>query len=117
MNDLVNALQAAVAHLPRLAGEAFNLGGGPAHVLSLQSLVERLSNHLQWRPAVRMKDWRPSDQRYYVSDTRKFQRATGWRPQVGIDEGLCQLCDWMRREIGAEQLQQINTPGAGRAAV
>lgn len=115
VEDLLNALQTARAHLPNLAGEAFNIGGGPKHVLSLHSLVERLARLLGQRPAVRMEDWRPSDQRYYVSDTRKFQRATGWQPRVGIDEGLRRLCDWMRYEIDATP-QKIGAPDAGRVA-
>ena len=29
-----------------------------------------------------MESWRCADQRYYVSDTRKFKAATGWSPKV-----------------------------------
>ena len=47
------------------------------------------------RPHIRMKDWRPGDQRYYVSDTRKFKAATGWAPKVSVREGVERLYEWL----------------------
>ena len=32
--------------------------------------------------------WRTGDQRYYVSDTRRFTEATGWVPKVSPEEGV-----------------------------
>jgi CDP-paratose 2-epimerase len=46
-------------------------------------------------PKVDFSDWRVGDQRYYVSDTRKFQAATGWAPRVGVREGVGRLYDWL----------------------
>jgi len=40
-------------------------------------------------------DWRPGDQRYYVSDTSKFATATQWQPQVCVKEGLQRLYGWL----------------------
>ena len=40
-------------------------------------------------------DWRPADQRYYVSDVSKFRDATGWSPQVSVREGVGRLHDWL----------------------
>ena len=111
VEDLADALFSAVDRLPQIAGEAFNIGGGPDHVLSLRSLVERLATLPSGRPTVHMADWRPSDQRYYVSDTRKFQRATGWRPRVAIDDGLRRLSKWMTRELEALQPSRDSRPG------
>jgi peptide/nickel transport system substrate-binding protein len=42
-------------------------------------------------------DWRPGDQRYYVSDTRAFERATGWRPRIGVREGIAGTTQWLRK--------------------
>ncbi len=36
---------------------------------------------------VRLDQWHQADQRDYVSDTRKFQQATGWKQKIGVEEG------------------------------
>ncbi|QBQ55743.1 NAD-dependent epimerase/dehydratase family protein [Nitrosococcus wardiae] len=103
VDDLVKALLTAANHLPAIAGEAFNMGGGPQNVLSLQGLVDQLAVLHHRVPVVYRKDWRPSDQRYYVSDTSKFQRVTGWRPAIGSKEGVRQLYEWMQQELTASR--------------
>jgi CDP-paratose 2-epimerase len=55
-----------------------------------------------------LSDWRAGDQRYYVSDTRKFQRATGWRPRIDPEEGVVRLYGWLRRERGLEPQRQAS---------
>jgi CDP-paratose 2-epimerase len=99
IDDLVEAMLAAINHLPAIAGEAFNMGGGPHNVLSLRGLTKQLAILHHSVPVVEMKDWRSSDQRYYVSDTSKFHQATGWRPSVGYQEGIRRLYEWMRQEL------------------
>jgi CDP-paratose 2-epimerase len=47
------------------------------------------------RPEVRFGAWRPGDQRYYCSDYRKLQNATGWRPSTTVDDGLARLREWL----------------------
>jgi len=47
------------------------------------------------QPNVRAGQWRLGDQRYYVSDTRRFREATGWEPQVGAHDGVRRLLDWL----------------------
>jgi CDP-paratose 2-epimerase len=39
--------------------------------------------------------WRTGDQRYYVSDTRKFGAATGWSARVGVRAGVERLHRWL----------------------
>jgi CDP-paratose 2-epimerase len=36
---------------------------------------------------------RPADQRYYVTDVRRFQALTGWEPRVPVREGVGRLYD------------------------
>jgi nucleoside-diphosphate-sugar epimerase len=38
---------------------------------------------------------RQGDQPYYVSDTRHFSEATGWMPQVSVEQGVSQLRSWI----------------------
>jgi CDP-paratose 2-epimerase len=93
--DLVDAMLLAVSHMDTLSGQAFNIGGGPENTLSLLELLDRIEQRLGTRPRVRFVNQRPSDQQYYVSNIRKFQAATGWRPRVPLSEGFERLCDWV----------------------
>ncbi len=93
--DLVQALLLAQAQMGRLSGQVFNIGGGPANTLSLRGLLAILGELQGGAPPVSYEDWRPGDQRYYVSDVRKFQSATGWRPCVGVHDGIARLSRWL----------------------
>jgi CDP-paratose 2-epimerase len=95
VDDLVEAFLRAERDAARLAGCAFNVGGGPANTLSLRELLALIADLRGTRPAVDNGPWRRGDQRYYVSDTRAFTAATGWRARVAPDEGVRVLHDWL----------------------
>jgi CDP-paratose 2-epimerase len=99
VQDLVDALLLAQTHIDALAGEAFNIGGGPKNAISLLELIDLIGTLHTKPPHVSFDDWRPGDQKYYVSDTQKFARATGWTPKIGIQEGVHQLYTWLRQTI------------------
>jgi CDP-paratose 2-epimerase len=90
----------ARANVDRLAGRAFNIGGGPANTLSLMELVDRIGELTGRRPDVVFNGWRTGDQRYYVSDTRAFRRETAWSPRVGSSEGIASLHRWLVENAG-----------------
>jgi len=100
VDDLVRAFLSARAHVRALSGQAFNIGGGPAHTLSLLELLKIIARLQGEPPRFQLSDWRAGDQRYYVSDTRKFERATGWRARVDSNEGVERLYEWLREERG-----------------
>jgi CDP-paratose 2-epimerase len=95
VNDLVDAFLLAQQHMATEAGQAFNIGGGPGNTVSLLELLELIGEMLGRKPEVELDAWRPGDQRYYVSDIGKFQRATGWKPRVTVQEGLELLTRWL----------------------
>ena len=94
VDDLLDAMLLATSQVDQLAGSAFNMGGGPQSTVSLLELLELIGT-LGPAPEVRFGDWRVGDQRYYVSDTRRFAEATGWAPQVAPEEGVKLLHDWL----------------------
>lgn len=110
VEDLVEAMLLAQAGIGRLAGEAFNIGGGPAHTTSLVELLDLIGELLGERPLANVEPWRPADQRYYVSDTRKFQQATGWRARTSVRGGVSRLYEWLAETRSAAPL------AAGRVA-
>jgi CDP-paratose 2-epimerase len=95
VDDLVDAFVLAQESMETIAGEAFNIGGGPARTTSLVELVE-IINALEERPiALEYDAWREADQRYYVSDTGKFHEATGWAPKMSVAGGVRALHTWL----------------------
>lgn len=73
----------------------YNMGGGPEFTLSLLELLEQLGRRLGRPVPVTFADWRPSDQKVYVSDIAKARRELGWAPAVSPPEGVEKLIDWV----------------------
>lgn len=96
VEDLVDAFLLARRHIKTLRGNAFNIGGGPRNVTSLMELLDLIAELEGVPTQIEWGDWRPGDQRYYVSDTTKFRAATGWQPRVGVEEGVRRLREWLR---------------------
>ncbi|MBI3359584.1 MAG: GDP-mannose 4,6-dehydratase [Chloroflexi bacterium] len=96
IGDLARAFESAVERIDRVRGEVYNIGGGPEFTLSIWTetgpLLEKVSGH---KLAARYADWRPGDQRIYVSDIRKAERELGWRPTVRPEDGLEQMWEWI----------------------
>jgi UDP-glucose 4-epimerase len=103
VGDVVNAflLAAENAARPDLAGRVFNIGGSPP--ASLKELAERLIAANGGRGHYLVKqfpaDRAPIDIGSYPADDRAFREATGWAPQVGLDEGLRRSLEWYRPRL------------------
>ena len=95
VDDLVDAFLLAQQSMATESGNVFNIGGGPGNTVSLLELLEMIGELLGYKPEVEFDCWRPGDQRYYVSDTAKFQRTTRWRPRISVQEGLERLTRWL----------------------
>jgi CDP-paratose 2-epimerase len=99
VEDLANAMLLAHQRIDATAGHAFNIGGGPANTVSLLELIDVLGEITGRRPTFTLEPWRTADQRYYVSDFRKFSALTGWKPAVGVTEGVSRLTSWLAKEV------------------
>ncbi|HEX4770725.1 MAG TPA: GDP-mannose 4,6-dehydratase [Bryobacteraceae bacterium] len=95
VDDLVDAMMLAQANSRTLSGQAFNIGGGLGNTISLIELLDLIANLHGHAPEIQKTDWRVGDQRYYVSDTRKFRAATGWAPRISVREGVRRLYEWL----------------------
>ncbi|MGF1503526.1 MAG: GDP-mannose 4,6-dehydratase [Anaerolineae bacterium] len=95
IDDLVALYERAIDEGELVAGEVFNVGGGPANAISLLDLLELLAE-LHGRPVdYSFSTWRPGDQRVYVSDTRKAAQRLGWQPAVSMRDGITRMVHWM----------------------
>ena len=98
VEDLVDAFLLARQSAPSMAGMAFNIGGGVNQTLSLNQLIELIGQLRERAPQAGYADWRIGDQRYYVSDFSRFSAMTGWRPRIGVREGVARLYDYLCSE-------------------
>ncbi|HWC97970.1 MAG TPA: NAD-dependent epimerase/dehydratase family protein [Candidatus Sulfopaludibacter sp.] len=111
VEDLVDAILLAHANIHTLSGQAFNIGGGLGNTISLLELLELIGRLQGEKQSVLLKEWRPGDQRYYVSDTRKFKAATGWAPKVNVQAGVERLLHWLLESRGLPAPQLVGQEG------
>jgi CDP-paratose 2-epimerase len=95
VEDLVDAFLLATENMSRLAGRAFDIGGGKGNTVSLLELVDGIEEIQGQRPELRFADERSTDQRYYVPDIRKFSEASGWKPKSDWRKCIRQLYQWL----------------------
>ncbi|HEX8246133.1 MAG TPA: SDR family NAD(P)-dependent oxidoreductase [Longimicrobium sp.] len=110
IDDLVRALRLAAEKIDTVAGEVFNIGGGHRNAVSVTGVIDRLRDITGADVPVTYADWRPGDQKVYVSDTTHAEQVLGWRAETGWQAGLEKLAGWLHEA-------NLDTPSAGRALV
>ncbi len=89
-----DCVAATVAALQAPIGEVYNVGGGEtANVWEILGKLERITGR---RAGVRREPARRGDQRVTAADTTKLFHHLGWRPCVGLDEGLARQVEWQQ---------------------
>jgi CDP-paratose 2-epimerase len=116
VEDLVNALLLAQTHMPTLAGQVFNIGGGTTNSTSLLEMLTLITELHGHKPMIRFAAWRPGDQKYYASDIRRFSAATGWAPQVSVRQGVAALYAWLLQNHDSDTGQRLDMAEVGRAS-
>jgi CDP-paratose 2-epimerase len=96
VEDLLNAYDLAIENIDRVAGEVFNVGGGPTNTLAIWSEFGPILERLEERNIpVSYSDWRPGDQKIYVSDIRKAKEMLNWAPKTDVVSGIEALHQWV----------------------
>jgi UDP-glucose 4-epimerase len=104
VDDVTEAflLAAEAASRAEVNGRVFNIGGGSPPA-PLREIADRLiaANGGRGHYAVKEfpADRAPIDIGSYHADDGAFREATGWRPKVGLDEGLRLTLDWYRPRL------------------
>lgn len=100
VDDLLNAYDSAIANPDTSFGQVYNIGGGSQNILSVWAEFKPILEKLLGKPLdASWGDWRPGDQKVYVSDISKASRELNWAPQVGVDEGIGKLFRWVQQGI------------------
>jgi CDP-paratose 2-epimerase len=111
VDDLLDLYLRAYERIDSVAGQVFNVGGGPLSTLSLRELVQLLQEKLGPHVQPQSGEWRPGDQRVFVSDISKVSRALDWRPTVKPAEGVARLIEWAKasKDLLREVLPEADT--------
>jgi len=96
VTDLVRAFDVFVQKRDKIHHGVYNIGGGIKNTLSLLELLDLLEKLTGKRPKVRYDDWRPSDQKVYISSILKAQKELEWMPEVGPQDGVNKLVAWVK---------------------
>jgi CDP-paratose 2-epimerase len=96
IDDLIDLYETAIAKIDQSAGQVFNVGGGADNTLSIWTDFGPMLEKLLGRKInVGRGDWRPGDQRIYVSDIRKAKEVLSWSPRVKPSGGVKKLYEWV----------------------
>jgi CDP-paratose 2-epimerase len=96
IDDLVEVMLRAVGRPEVSTGQVYNIGGGPGRTVSVwKEFGPLLESRLGRTIPVTTHDWRPGDQKVYVSDIRKAARDFGWEPEVDVAGGIHRLHTWV----------------------
>jgi CDP-paratose 2-epimerase len=95
VDDVNRLVEYSLVNISKIKGEVFNIGGGPENTLSLLELISILEKYLGKKVRYTFSDWRPADQKVYISDIRKAEKMFEWRPIVKPEEGVRKLINWV----------------------
>ena len=77
----------------------YNTGGGSNNTLSLLEFIDSITKNTGIKMEYSFSDWRPSDQKVYISDISKISRELGWQPRITPDHGVRLLIEWVKDNI------------------
>lgn len=78
----------------------YNLGGGPNNTISLNEHLDYLYSATGKRSSVIYSDWRPLDQKCYISDISKIKKDLNWKPIITINDGTEKVISFTKKHIG-----------------
>lgn len=84
-------------------GECFNIGGNFS--CTIKEMLEFLVSKSKYKKVIKIKTdpkrVRPIDADLQIPDTSKFQKATGWKPQIKFEQTMVDLLDYWRNKVKA----------------
>ena len=94
--DMINLYYLAVNNKAKVAGKAYNIGGGMKESLSLLELFDMLNGMLGINMKYTKLPWRLSDQKVFVADISRIKNDIGWEPKVSAKEGIKEMIEWVK---------------------
>lgn len=98
VSDAISAYDSFINN-KSLSGEVFNLGGGVECNISVMEALDIISKITGIKAHINYSEWRPGDQKIYISNTSKSKNKLNWFPRVTINEGIKRLINWIRTNV------------------
>ena len=99
VSDLCRLYETAFLKIEKVKGKIYNIGGGPTRAVSVRTALAVLGKTLGHPIPHTFGDWRPGDQKVYISDIRAVARDLAWRPVVSFSEGMKRMVAWIKEEM------------------
>jgi CDP-paratose 2-epimerase len=105
VHDLSRLYLNMIENIEICTGEIYNVGGGLENTLSLLELIEIIEKKINRKIDYKYDEWRPGDQKIYISDISKVSKDIGWHPEIKINEGVSMMMDWISEN--SEKLKKM----------
>lgn len=96
IDDLMSAFKMAIEKISKTKGKAYNMGGGPENTTSLLELISLLERLNGKKIETKYFDWRPADQKVYISNISRAKEDFGWEPKVSVEQGITRVNEWVK---------------------
>ena len=96
VQDLVELYEKFIEQGSNLNGKAYNVGGGLKFSLSLLEFIDILKDQ-GLEISYTFGDWRPGDQKVFVSDNTKVIKELGWEPKTAPVLGIQTIVSWVKQ--------------------
>ena len=90
-------IKAATQAGPEAGGRAYNIGCGAS--ISINELYRMIAEELNCTAEPVYEPWRPGDVRDSMADISAAREAFGYKPAVGVREGLKRSLEWFRQNV------------------
>lgn len=100
VRDAVRAYYMLVTHNP-VPGEFYNIGG--TYSCTIREMLNYLISISTAKDRIKIETdperLRPIDADLQVPDTRKFEKHTGWKPEIKFEQTMSDLLDYWRERV------------------
>ncbi len=96
IEDLFKLVEYQIQHADSINGQTFNVGGGSTNsvsLLELTTLCQEISGRATDISGESQN--RPADIPIYISDNNKIAGATGWGPEISIEDSVRDVFFWI----------------------
>lgn len=103
VRDVLNVEDLIIAYDNFFKGKTrhavYNIGGGPDNTISLLEFIETLESQTGIKMQYGFSDWRPSDQKVYISDISNVSKSLKWSPKITPSYGVKLLVGWVKENM------------------
>ncbi len=112
VDDLVHAMERVAERRRFLAGEVFNVGGGPGQAVSVRQALGMIEQRTGLPLTVHTAEPRPGDQQIYISNTAKLRERTGWQPARTLERIFTDIADFWTTDLQGSRAREPQAQAA-----